>query len=1840
LRAVVSMVVLTALARPAVAQTLAGGVNSTVVLKPDGTVWSFGYNGYGSLGDGSWDPRSTPVQVSGLTDVVAVAAGEYHAMAITSTGALFAWGLNGNGQVGDGNTTNRNAPVQSTLTNVVAIAAGRRHSLALRSNGDVYAFGYNVNGELGTGNTTGQTSPVLVMTGVAAIAAGQYHSLFVKTDGTVYGTGGNYSGELGDTTATPRTSPVQMSGISTAVAAAAGSGFSIILLSDGTLKSTGYNSNGALGDGTWSTQYAPVSVLNLTGITGVASGGAIGHHVLARKSDGTLYTWGGNTFGQLGHGDGWSRHTPAAVSSLSSVAKIGGGGNHSIAVTSSGVVYTWGRNNNSQLGDSSTTVRYTPNAISEADYVWKLAAPTFNVAAGTYHTDQTVTISAMSGVTIHYTRNGTEPTTSDASVTPGSSVSVTYSQTLKARAFMTGFAASATTSAAYVMKVGTISYSPAPSTYTSARNVTLSTVTPGGTIRYTTDGSTPTASSTAYTGAIVIATSTVLKAVGFKADWSDSDVGSGAYTMHFGTLPAPAADHATGEYVASVTVTLSSSVSGTTIRYTTDNTAVQWNSAIYTTPLTFGATTTLRFKGFHPDYTASSEVTRAYTLAPAAPVFDPTAGNYVGGQQVTVTASTAASTIHYTINGAEPTTGDPTITSGSTLVVGNYTLKAKAFKTNNSPSTTTTATYTITGEVTPPAMAVGHDHSLALRSDGTAWGWGDNNWSQLGLGAGTSYKVIPVSVAGLTGAVAIAAGGAHSHALKTDGTVVGFGRNTYGQIGDGTSNNVRHLPTAVSGLSGVVAIAAGEDHAVALKGDGSVYTWGRNANGEIGDGSTTQRNSPTAVSGLASVSAIAAGRSYSLALKQDGTIKSWGQNCCGQLGNGGTSQASSPVSVSSISTATAISAGLLHAMALLDDGTVRAWGYNYFGQLGDGTGTDRSTPVEVAGLDDVVAIGAGVAFSAALKDDGTVWTWGGNSQGELGDGTTNPRSAPAQVAGLPTIVKMAVGNHNVLAITADATVYAWGRNTSGQIGNGTTTTQLSPVQISGPGMNWRVPAPVLSLASGLYDTNQSVTVTIVDPGATLRYTTTGVDPTSSDATVVSGGSISVAQSQILKVSGWKSGAPTSLVTAGSYELKAVAPTLTPGAGAYGSSQSVSMSTTTSGATVRYTTDGTEPTSSSALYSSAIAVNDTQTVKARAFKSGWTNSDSGYASYSISFGTVATPSITPSGGTHTSPPLVSLTTSTTGATIRYTVDGTTPTSASAVFGYPFLVTSTTTVKAKAFKAGYAASAVASTTYDVDAAGAAATPAIVPAGGWYATQQTVTITGPPGATLRYTTNGTDPTTASTSIASGNTVTVNKSQIVKVRAWATGLNPSAVRRADFVITGALSSGHVHSLGLTSAGLLYAWGGNTFGQHGSGAASSGPVQVLTNVAAMAAGPLNSLAVKHDGTLWGWGDGQWGKLGGIGSPTPAQISFTNATAVAAGSSHSLVLKSDGTVWAFGINGAGQLGDGTTTQRTSAVQVVGLTGVVAIAASNQSSYALQSDGAGGGIVWAWGANDRGQLGDGSTLPRSTPVRVIGVSNVVAIAAAKMGDFALAIGADGRVFGWGANQGYELGLGHPTNQLTAAPLPLLERARLISAGPSNAFAIDGAAFAWSWGTNNSALALGEAPALHVSVPMRADISDALALSAGSSHTTVGMADGTIRGLGSHAAGTFSGFTLADNSFLTTDTDNDGLPAWREYLLGTDPLNADSNGNGILDGLDDASGASGLDPDSDDDGVPNWVEQTNGTDPFRADSDGDGVTDANDAFPLDPTRSIAPSSNPSDTTPPVVTLKEPVSARLIP
>ena len=331
---------------------------------------------------------------------------------------------------------------------------------------------------------------------------------------------------------------------------------------------------------------------------------------------------------------------------------------------------------------------------------------------------------------------------------------------------------------------------------------------------------------------------------------------------------------------------------------------------------------------------------------------------------------------------------------------------------------------------------------------------GDNSHGQAGDG-GTDQHLIPGLVSGpggvgrLSDIIDNAGGASHSVALKSDGTVWAWGDNSKGQLGN-RSNTDSHVPVQVLGLGSALSVGAGDRHTVAVGSGGTVWAWGYNVFGELGNGTANDSTLPVQVSGLAGVSEVAVGSHFNVARKADGTVWAWGDNGYGQLGNGTTTGSPTPTQVGGLSNVTAIAAGYYHAAALRSDGTVWGWGSDLYGQLGI-SGKQSTTPIQVSGLSNVVAVAAGAGHTAALKSDGTVWAWGLNGNGQLGDGTTASRSSPGQVSNLAGVVAIGAGAgaQFTMAATADGAFHAWGANTYGQLGDGTTTDRPVPTAVSG-----------------------------------------------------------------------------------------------------------------------------------------------------------------------------------------------------------------------------------------------------------------------------------------------------------------------------------------------------------------------------------------------------------------------------------------------------------------------------------------------------------------------------------------------------------------------------------------------------------------------------------------------------------------------------------------------------------------------------------------------------------------------------------------------------------------------
>ncbi|WP_019851439.1 hypothetical protein [Desulfitobacterium sp. PCE1] len=304
----------------------------------------------------------------------------------------------------------------------------------------------------------------------------------------------------------------------------------------------------------------------------------------------------------------------------------------------------------------------------------------------------------------------------------------------------------------------------------------------------------------------------------------------------------------------------------------------------------------------------------------------------------------------------------------------------------------------------------------------------------------------------VTDVISTAGGGGHTIVLKSDGTVWAWGKNFFGQLGNGdTLDSIK--PVKVYGLSDIKEIAAGSNYSIALDKDGSVWAWGCNSSGELGDGTRFHKYTPVKVlTGVQHITSYCG--LHTMVLKKDGTVWAWGANHLGQLGDGTIIDRLTPVQVTGLSNVKEIAAGGLHSMALKYDGTVWAWGYNDYGQLGDGAKIDYYipilTPIQVPGLSNVTKIASGPNHSIALQNDGTVWTWGSNGQYQLGydTGSTYRCSTPQRVPELSDIKEIEAGELHTIALKNDGTVYTWGMNYDGQLGDGTTIKRKTPQKVN------------------------------------------------------------------------------------------------------------------------------------------------------------------------------------------------------------------------------------------------------------------------------------------------------------------------------------------------------------------------------------------------------------------------------------------------------------------------------------------------------------------------------------------------------------------------------------------------------------------------------------------------------------------------------------------------------------------------------------------------------------------------------------------------------------------------
>lgn len=766
-------------------------------------------------------------------------------------------------------------------------------------------------------------------------------------------------------------------------------------------------------------------------------------------------------------------------------------------------------------------------------------------------------------------------------------------------------------------------------------------------------------------------------------------------------------------------------------------------------------------------------------------------------------------------------------------------------------------------------------------------------------------------------------------------------------------------------------LAAGGFNTCALTSSGGVKCWGGNASGELGDGSTMDRLVPVDVVGLtAGVKMIAAGSYHTCAVTDGGGVKCWGLNSHGQLGDGTSGNSRlTPVDVVGLTSGVVgISTGQYHTCAVTAAGGAKCWGYNVDGQLGDGTTVDEPTPVGVAGLTSGVAtIHAGARHTCALTSTGNARCWGQNSSGQLGDGTTTTRLTPVDVSALTSNVStLAAGGSHSCAVTSVGGVKCWGGNAFGQVGDGSTTVRLTPVNVA------NLASGVTAIAAGDVYTCALANQGVVecwgfmgsDEGGPTLTTFTPQNVTNGMAAISSGGGHSCALTFGGAVKCWGLSLFGELGDGTTHDsaIPVQVSGLQGGAGSVVAGQLHTCVLLASG--VRcwgYNSNGQLGDGTASNHNAPVNVvglpGNTRAIAAggrhtcalagdgivRCWGSNWAGqlgdgTTADHAAPVTVVGLTAGAVLVRGGDAHSCALL------TTGGVECWGYNA---------FGQ--LGDGTTTDRLSPTPV----SGLSSGVLDISL-GDSHTCALLATGD-------VKCWGENGNRQL-----------------GDGTTTDRLTPVDV----SDLNTSAI---------SLATGGSHTCAVTSSGGIKCWGYNGAGQLGNGSTGNpvGIVDVVglgAGATKVTAGVAHTCGLDNTGQAACWGTNSDGELGdgSTADRSVAQVASglgSSVSAIAAGSAHTCALISNGEVKCFGDNSAGQLGDGTTTDRLMPVNVTGLaegpSAMSGIAAGWAHTCAITS----GGGVKCWGNNPFGQLGDGTTTQRLTAVDVSGLgSEVIAIAA--------------------------------------------------------------------------------------------------------------------------------------------------------------------------------------------------------------------------------------------------------------
>jgi alpha-tubulin suppressor-like RCC1 family protein len=810
------------------------------------------------------------------------------------------------------------------------VDAGWAHNIGLTPDGTVWSWGANDVVQLGIGDTRDRNLPVpvgtdsdwLVLTdnSRSVFSAGDYHNLVIKTNGTLWGWGMNGAGQLGfGTTEYDGIIPYQIGSDSDWFTLAAGTGHSVAIKTNRTIWSWGGNWYGQLGLGDVDSRFAPVQI-------GTGSDWSIisarSNHTITIKTNRTIWSWGANQNGQLGLGNINNRYTPAQIGTNSDWMMVttnrglnyGSNSNlgHVLAMKTDQTLWTWGRNDFGQLGIGNSSNRTTPTSVStEKD--WSI------IGAGTYH-----------------------------------SFAIKTNNTLWACGINTG----------YQLGLGDI----------TNRNRFTQVV-------------------TSFDWSMVA--SSEFHSIGLKTDgsrwaWGINNRGQLGLGDTF-QRPIPVKVDSPSPPSSLLANVISSS-----------QIALAWIDNAYN----------------ESGFKIERKIGRS--------------GSYV---QIAIVSADI--------------TSYSDITTPSFAPVTTYYYRVRSYNTVGDSSYSNEGWTAISGDWTD--VVIGSIHIIGRKSNGTLWAWGSNLGGALGLVDGINRYTPTQIETDSDWAVAVAGGSSgmdYNIAFKTNGTIWGWGYNNYGQLGIGDQFN-KYIPTQVGTNTNWANISAGGYHTIACKTNNTLWGWGWNYSGQLGLNDITNRTSPTQIGTESDWSVIATGSNCTIARKTNRTIWGWGANGMGQLGLGDNNQRNTPSQIGSVSDWSMISVRYIHALAIKTNYTLWGWGNNTYGQLGLGDLTSRNTPTQISNNTDWVSISAGEEYSVGQKINGTIWSWGCNNYGQLGLGNSGigtERNTPTQIGIATDWTIVLASSASTVARKNNGTLWVWGAQFSlGDDSNNKTIPTIIPV---------------------------------------------------------------------------------------------------------------------------------------------------------------------------------------------------------------------------------------------------------------------------------------------------------------------------------------------------------------------------------------------------------------------------------------------------------------------------------------------------------------------------------------------------------------------------------------------------------------------------------------------------------------------------------------------------------------------------------------------------------------------------------------------------------------------------